>query len=238
MIPVHLYGQCADVEKITAVAEDAGAAVVEDCAQAHGARCRGAPAGTLVPSDASASTRRRTSARLVTAGAVTCADPDLAERLRSLRQYGQRARYEHLARGVNSRLDELQAALLRRKLPHLDEWNKRRRRIAGHYEEALLQTPVRSLATFPDREHVYHQFVVLAPERDRFRERLSERGVPTLVHYPLPIHRQPAYTAISAPVPLPSAEMLSEKVVSLPVFPELSDAEVEHVAASAVTAAA
>ena len=156
---------------------------------------------------------------------------DLAERLRRVREYGQTARYVHVERGVNSRLDELQAAVLRVKLGHLENWTQRREKIAGSYMEALTGSVVRPLARLPERRHVFHLFVVVAPERDALRAHLKRHGVKTLVHYPEPIHWYPPYRSLGdGPVPLERAERLCSKVVSLPIYPELRDWEVEHVA--------
>jgi dTDP-4-amino-4,6-dideoxygalactose transaminase len=151
-----------------------------------------------------------------------------------VRQYGQADRYRHVAEGVNSRLDELQAALLRVRLAHLDEANARRIAIAGHYADALADTPVEPLRGLPDRTNVFHLFVVKAPDRERFQAALEERGVATLVHYPRPIHGHPPYEQLGGgPVSLQNAERHCEQVVSLPIYPELTDAEVEHVANAA-----
>jgi dTDP-4-amino-4,6-dideoxygalactose transaminase len=146
--------------------------------------------------------------------------------------YGQQGRYEHVAVGVNSRLDELQAALLRAKLPHVEAWNERRRAIAAAYEEALAGGPVRPLRELPARRHVYHLYVVEAPEREAFQAALADRGVGTLVHYPRPVHGHPPYARLGGQVSLDVSERLADRVVSLPVYPELTDAEVDHVAES------
>jgi dTDP-4-amino-4,6-dideoxygalactose transaminase len=238
VIPVHLYGQMGDVDAVAEVARAGGAALVEDCAQAHGAVAGGRAAGTIGVAGAFSFYPTKNLGGFGDGGAVATSDPELDERLRLVRQYGQADRYQHVAEGVNSRLDEVQAALLRVRLAHLAEGNARRRAIACHYAEALAGSPVEPLRQLPDREHVFHLFVVVAPDRERFQAALEERGVATLVHYPRPIHGHAPYEQLGrGPVPLSNAESLSERVVSLPIYPELTDAEVEHVADAAREAA-
>ncbi len=166
------------------------------------------------------------------AGAVVTSDPELAEALRRLRSHGERAEARGIAvtPGVNSRLDEVQAEVLRRRLARLDAGNERRRQLAARYLDELagVVLPVEA----PGRVHAWHLFVVLAEDREGFRARLRERGVETLVHYPEPIHRQPAYTNLAGRVPLQVSERLCRRVVSLPLYPELTDAEAEQVVAA------
>jgi dTDP-4-amino-4,6-dideoxygalactose transaminase len=237
IVPVHLYGQCADVD---AIADVAGSIpIVEDCAQAHGASLRRRPAGTMGAMGAFSFYPTKNLGALGDAGAVVTDDDDLAQRLRLLRQYGQTDRYHSKLEGVNSRLDELQAAVLRAKLPQVTAGNERRRQIAAKYVAALDGTRVRPLARFADREDAFHLFVVRAEDRERFRERLSAEGVDTIVHYPVPIHRHPPYASLAeGRADLAVSETLAGEVVSLPIYPELSDAEVEHVADAARGAAA
>lgn len=164
-------------------------------------------------------------------GAVVTNDETLAERLRLVRQYGQSDRYRHVAQGVNSRLDELQAAVLRTRLPRLAGWNQRRAEIAASYTEALAGKGVRPLAQLEDRRHVFHLFVVDAPDREALKTHLDEAGIQTLVHYPTPIHRHPPYRRLAdGPVPLSVSERLCERILSLPIYPELRGDEVERVA--------
>src|SRR4051794_7897136 len=238
VIPVHLYGQMCDVDAVTELARDAGVAVIEDCAQVHGASAGGRVAGTIGVAGTFSFYPTKSLGGFGDAGAVASSDPELDERLRLVRQYGQADRCQHVAEGVNSRLDEIQAALLRVRLAHLAEGNARRRAIARHYADALAGSPVEPLRQLPDREHVFHLFVVVAPDRERFQAALEERGVATLVHYPRPIHGHAPYEQLGrGPVPLSNAERLSERVVSLPIYPELTDAEVEYVAEAAREAA-
>ena len=230
VIPVHLYGQCADVDAILAVAN--GLPVVEDCAQSAGAQLRGLTAGTIGVLGTFSFYPTKNLGALGDGGAVTTNDGELASRLRLLRMYGQAGRYDHVAVGINSRLDELQAALLRVKLPYVDGWNERRRAIAAAYDEALGDGPVRPLGELPGRRHVYHLYVVEAPDRSAFQDALAERGVGTLVHYPKPVHGHAPYARLGGHTSLEVSQHLAAHVVSLPIYPELTDAEVEHVAAA------
>jgi dTDP-4-amino-4,6-dideoxygalactose transaminase len=238
VIPVHLYGQVGDIHAVAELASAAGVGVIEDCAQAHGAAAGDSAAGTVGIAGAFSFYPTKNLGAFGDGGAVVTSDAQLDERLRLVRQYGQADRYHHVAEGVNSRLDELQAALLRVRLAHLDRDNSRRVAIAGHYAEALAGTAVEPLHRLPDRTHVFHLFVVVTPERERFQAALEDQGVSTLVHYPRPIHGHAPYEALgSGPAPLPNAERLADQVVSLPIYPELTDAEVEHVADAARAAA-
>ena len=236
VVPVHLYGQPADVDAVAAVAGDVP--IVEDCAQAHGATLRGRPVGTMGRLGGFSFYPTKNLGALGDGGAVVTQDPELDVRLRLLRTYGQTDRYRHEVPGVNSRLDEVQAAILRVRLRSLANGTARRRSIAAAYAEAMRDTGVRPLAMLPEREHVFHLFVVRAPRRDVFQEALRRAGVATLVHYPRPIHGHPPYVSLGdGPVPLQISERLASEVVSLPIYPELTDGEVEHVAAAARDAA-
>jgi dTDP-4-amino-4,6-dideoxygalactose transaminase len=231
VIPVHLYGQCADVEAIVELCAERGVDVVEDCAQAVGAELRGRPAGTIGTLGCFSFYPTKNLAALGDGGAVVTNDPDLAERLRLVRQYGQTDRYRHVTEGVNSRLDEVQAAILRTRLPYLPRWNARRAEIATAYTEALAGSTVRPLAQLDGRLHVFHLFVVEAPDRDALRTYLDEAGIGTLIHYPTPVHGHPPYRRLaSGPVPLAVSERLCERILSLPIYPELRDDEIERVA--------
>ncbi|HEX8070886.1 MAG TPA: DegT/DnrJ/EryC1/StrS family aminotransferase [Pyrinomonadaceae bacterium] len=235
IVPVHLYGQCADMDAINAVAARYGLKVVEDAAQAQGARYKGRRAGALADAAAFSFYPGKNLGALGDAGAVVTDDAALAERVRVLSNYGSRVKYAHEVRGVNSRLDELQAALLRAKLPRLDEWNERRRRVAQIYTQALEGVPDLRLPRAPAwAEPVWHLYVVRHPERARLREHLAARGVGTLIHYPLPPHLQPAYADMGcAPGAFPVAERMAREVLSLPMGPHLAAAEAEYVVAQA-----
>jgi len=230
-VPVHLYGQCADTDAIASLCAERGIEVVEDCAQAVGAELRGRPAGTVGKLGCFSFYPTKNLAAFGDGGAVVTNDEVLAERLRLVRQYGQSDRYRHVAAGVNSRLDELQAAVLRTRLPHLPSWNRRRAAIAAEYTQALEATPIRPLAQLDGRRHVFHLFVVDAPNRDALKAHLEGAGVQTLIHYPTPIHRHPPYRGLAdGPVSLSISERFCERILSLPMYPELRDDEVERIA--------
>jgi dTDP-3-amino-3,4,6-trideoxy-alpha-D-glucose transaminase len=236
IVPVHLYGRCADMESIVAFARAHGLKVVEDAAQAHGAEHRGRRAGTLADASAFSFYPTKNLGALGDAGAVVTNDVDTAERARMLRNYGERARYDSVLDGTNSRLDTLQAALLLAKLPHLDGWNERRRALAVRYREGLADIDVRLPAG--DEGDVHHLFVLRVADRDGFRRALEERAVQTLVHYPRAIHQHPAYERLARRGSLPVSERLAAEVVSLPLYPELSDAEADEVTSAVRDAAA
>jgi dTDP-3-amino-3,4,6-trideoxy-alpha-D-glucose transaminase len=239
VVPVHLYGQCADTESIVELCAPRDIKVVEDCAQAHGAELRGRGAGTNGEAGAFSFYPTKNLGAMGDGGAVVTSDAETAERLRLLRHYGQTDRYRHESFGVNSRLDEIQAAILRVKLGHLDVWTERRREIARRYSDALRDTAAEPLEELPDRRHVFHLYVVRAPDRDRLQSDLAERGIGTLIHYPIPIHDQAPFAELAGgPVPLKGSEAVCRSVLSLPLHPWLTDQEVDAVAAAAAEAAA
>ena len=220
VLPVHLYGQPADLDGIHAVAARHSLAVVEDACQAHLATHRGVPLGRGSAAAAYSFYPTKNLGALGDGGAVTTDDAALAERIRRLRNGGQVTRYHHDERGVNSRLDELQAAVLRARLPRLAAATAARRRLAAGYRASLLSTGVQ-VPRECDDGHVYHLFPVLVAERDRFQAHLRAAGVETLIHYPVPIPRQPAAAAWS-PAMCPVADRVTSEVVSLPLYPSLS----------------
>ena len=231
VVPVHLYGQCSDTEAILELCSERGIEVVEDCAQAAGAELRGRPAGTIGRLGCFSFYPTKNLAALGDGGAVLTDDDELAKRLRLVRQYGQAERYRHVAVGVNSRLDEVQAALLRTRLPHLKRWNARRAEIAASYTNALAESAVRPLARLEERTHVFHLFVVDAPDRESLQTHLEEAGIGTLIHYPTPVHGHPPYRRLGeGPVPLAVAERFCSRILSVPLYPELRDDEVERIA--------
>lgn len=240
VIGVDLFGQAADWDALAAVAERASVLLYDDAAQAHGARLGGRRIGSLARATTFSFYPTKNLAALGDGGAVTTDDAALADRLRLLRTYGWRRRGESEVKGLNSRLDELHAAVLRVRLERLDAWNDRRRTIADRYRHGLSDAPhgVALPITAPGAEHVWHQFVVMHPRRDEVRRRLEERGVESLVHYdPLP-HLTQAYRADGwAEGQFPIAERLASRALSLPMDPHLDDAEVDAVI-EAVTAAA
>jgi dTDP-3-amino-3,4,6-trideoxy-alpha-D-glucose transaminase len=231
VLPVHLYGQPADMTAILAVAARHGLAVVEDCAQAHLATSEGRPVGTMGVAGAFSFYPTKNLGALGDGGAVVTRDAALAARVARLRNGGQTSRYHHEEAGANSRLDEMQAAILRARLPYLSRWTDRRRRIAAAYRAGLDSPDVRLLPRF-DEGHVYHLFPVLAPDRSAVQARMAARGVETLIHYPVPIPRQPAL-APATPCQCPVADRLCAEVLSLPIYPALTDAQVGQVIAAA-----
>jgi dTDP-4-amino-4,6-dideoxygalactose transaminase len=233
ILPVHLYGQPADMDAIAAVASAHGLALVEDCCQAHLATANGRPVGTIGVAGAFSFYPTKNLGALGDGGAIVTNDAALADRLRRLRNGGQRDRYHHETFGVNSRLDEMQAAILRARLPQLHAWTTRRRTLAARYRAALTAAPVQ-VPREHDAGHVYHLFVVRCGDRAALQAHLAQRGVETLIHYPIPIPRQPALAATS-PALCPLADTACSEVLSLPLSPALGDADVDEVA-SAVAA--
>ncbi|MFL5955206.1 MAG: DegT/DnrJ/EryC1/StrS family aminotransferase [Gaiellaceae bacterium] len=229
IVPVHLYGQCADLGALADIAERSGLALVEDCAQAHGAEFEGQRAGSVGDAAAFSFYPTKNLGALGDGGAVVTNDASVAEKARLLRNYGERERFEHVLRGRNSRLDELQAAFLSEKLSHLDRWTERRREIARRYSGALQGTQIAGPLELPGRRHGYHLYVVETTDRETFRRHLAAAGVETAVHYPRAIHQQPPYRTLGAGRDLSVSERLASQVVSLPLYPELTDDEVELV---------
>ena len=233
VMPVHLYGQAADMPDVLATCRTRGLIVVEDVSQAHGARSRGQRLGSLGAAGVFSCYPTKNLGAIGDAGLVTTDDAALAGRVRELRQYGWRETAVSQSAGTNSRLDELQAAVLRRKLQRLDESNGRRRAIAARYLEALEDLPLDLPGLRPGDEHVYHLFVIEVDDRDGFREHLRQRGVATGIHYPVACHQQPGFRdLVEVRGPLPHTEALASRVVSLPMFPELTGAQVDEVIAA------
>lgn len=232
IIPVHLFGRPADMAAINATARRHGLFVLEDAAQAHGAGYQGKRAGCLGNAAAFSFYPGKNLGALGDGGAVTTNDDALADRLRGLRNYGSTRKYHHPEIGFNSRLDELQAAFLRVKLPCLDAWNAQRDAIAAQYDTALRGMPLGlPLPADSDCQPVWHQYVVTAPQRDRLQAQLAEQGIATMVHYPLPPHHQPAYRELAGRS-FPVAEALAAQCLSLPICPTLPDADVERIGAA------
>ena len=236
IVPVHLYGQAADMDAIARVASRHHLAIVEDCCQAHLATARGRAVGTMGAAGAFSFYPTKNLGALGDGGAIVTSDRQLADRLVRLRNGGQTDRYRHQEPGVNSRLDEMQAAILRARLPRLAAWTERRRSLAGAYRTALAGARV-EVPPAADPGHVYHLFVVQAPRRggdDRraaLQQHLKAQGIETLVHYPIPIPRQPAMAG-SGPADCPRAAAACDAVLSLPLHPGLTDGELADVAAA------
>ncbi|HXY36352.1 MAG TPA: DegT/DnrJ/EryC1/StrS family aminotransferase [Planctomycetaceae bacterium] len=235
VIPVHLYGHPANMPAILEVARRHGLRVIEDCAQSHGARIAGQPAGTFGDVAAFSFYPTKNLGAFGDGGFVAVNDAQLQKRLFSLREYGWQQRYVSAFPGLNSRLDPLQAAILSVKLTRLDADNNRRREIAARYSAGLAQLPLALPTSSPGAEHVFHQYVIRTPERDRLSAFLASRSILTGIHYPLPIHLQPAYRDRQlAYGELPETEQLCREILSLPMFPQLADADVDRVIAAIV----
>lgn len=233
IMPVHLYGQAADMRPLEALAAKHNLALVEDAAQAHLATADGRPVGTIGIAAATSFYPTKNLGAAGDGGAVLTRDTQLAARVTRLRNGGQSSRYQHDEFGVNSRLDEMQAAILRARLHYLPAWTARRRAIAARYRAALQGAKVGVPSEF-DAGHVYHLFPVLTAERDRFQAYMKQRGIDTLIHYPVAIPRQRALAATS-PAMCPIADQVCSQVVSLPIYPGLSEGAVTAVAEAAAT---
>ncbi|GAB3559007.1 DegT/DnrJ/EryC1/StrS family aminotransferase [Spirosoma fluminis] len=228
MLPVHLYGRCCDMEPINAIAQAYGLKVLEDAAQAHGATYKGKRSGGLGDAAGWSFYPSKNLGALGDAGAITTHDQALAERLRALRNYGSAQKYLNQYAGVNSRLDEVQAAILSSKLPGLEQGNERRRQIASRYIAGIKNPAVTLPPTDRLEQDSWHLFVIRHPERDAFRAYLGERSIGTDVHYPIPLHHQQAYAHYQH-VSLPIAEQLHREVVSLPLNTALTDADADYI---------
>lgn len=239
IIPVHLYGHPADMTAILELARRYDLWVIEDCAQAHGAEIGGRKTGTFGDLAAFSFYPTKNLGALGDGGALATNDGELAERARLLREYGWRERYISALPGLNSRLDTLQAAILRVKLRYLDAENERRRALARLYTELLSDTALRLPIERGDVRHVYHQYVIRTPRRDALQAHLREQGIGALIHYPAPVHRQPAYAGRLPSVgDLPETEAAASEILSLPMFAELSAAQARRVAAACAAWAA
>lgn len=230
VVPVHLYGHPADMTAIGEIARRHELLIVEDCAQSHGARRQGRMTGAWGDLAAFSFYPTKNLGALGDGGLVVTGDAGLAEQVRLLRQYGWSTRYVSAIPGDNSRLDEMQAAILRVKLPTLNADNARRRDIARHYQTLLTGAELALPETATDIEHVFHQYVVRSPARDKLRDFLQVNGVGTTIHYPVPVHHQPAYTRFADGCALPRTDAAAASVLSLPMFPELTETEAETVA--------
>jgi len=229
LVPVHLYGHPAPLQPLLDLAAERGLAVLEDACQAYGALYRGRPVGTIAPLGALSFYPTKNLGALGDGGAILCREAGLAARLRRLRNGGQSDRYRHEELGFNSRLDEIQAAILRVSLAHMSGWTARRRELAAFYHRELEGAGV-SLPVEQDyATAVYHLFVVRHPRRDELARRLSAAGVGTLVHYPIPLHRQPAFAAFAPGRDLPVVERAAGEILSLPLYPELTEEQARAV---------
>lgn len=231
IIPVHLFGNACDMDSIMAIANKHHLYVIEDACQAHGTTVKGKMVGTFGQYGCFSFYPSKNLGAFGDGGMVVTNDAHLAEKIYLLRNYGQIERYYHEIKGFNSRLDELQAAILAAQLPHLQQWNSRRREIAALYRQ-LIHHPLLTLpAEQKDVYQVYHLFVIRSPERDRLREHLAQHGIGTQIHYPVPCHLQHAYEELHLTIgTFPIAESLANEILSLPIYPEMTLDEVEYVA--------
>jgi dTDP-4-amino-4,6-dideoxygalactose transaminase len=234
IVPVHLHGQAADLTPILAIARDHGLKVIEDAAQAHGATYGGRRVGSLGDLACFSFYPGKNLGAYGEGGAITTSDSNYARRLRLLRDWGAEVKYEHTMKGFNYRMDGLQGAILRVKLRHLDDWNARRHEHAIHYGEEL-RGRVRVPCLMPYGRHTFHVYSIRTPRRDELRRRLSDRSIQTGIHYPFPVHLQPAYADSEYPAgSLPEAEAAAREVLSLPLFPELAAEQVREVARAVI----
>ena len=230
ILPVHLYGHPAPMGELSAIARQHGIFLVEDAAQAHGAEVDGRRCGSLGDAACFSFYPGKNLGAYGDAGAVTSNDPDLIEKVRRLRDHGRTSKYEHEIIGQASRMDAIQAAVLSVKLKHLEDWTELRRQHARRYSELLRSTDLGLPMESPGARHVYHLYVVRSASRDALFEHLRDAGISAGIHYPLPLHRQPAYLALGyGGVSLPATEAVAATVLSLPMYPELTDDHLRYV---------
>jgi dTDP-4-amino-4,6-dideoxygalactose transaminase len=231
IIPVHLYGQCCNMDDIVKIVNARGITIIEDCAQAHGALYKNKIAGSFGDVGCYSFYPSKNLGSLGDSGCCVTNNDCLNQKLRELRNYGQRERYVHYVKGFNSRLDEIQAAILLEKLKLLDAWNKRRREIAAKYNFAFsnlnwLTCPYENDFCY----HVYHLYVIRVPDRKKFQEYLFSHGISTLIHYPIPIHKQLSYAECFLQSKyLTVTEKISEEIISLPIYPELEENQINYI---------
>jgi dTDP-4-amino-4,6-dideoxygalactose transaminase len=242
LLPVHLYGQCADMDAFARIAQEFQVAIVEDAAQAIGATWRDRRAGSLGAAAAFSFYPSKNLSAYGDAGLVTTNNPEFAAHMRRLRNHGMPLRYRHEEMGWNSRLDAIQAAVLRVKLPYVEKWNRQRRERAATYDRLLTQSglisatadsPLRVLSTTPHANHIHHQYVIRAQRRDELRQFLTGRKIGTEIYYPVPLHLQPAFAYLGyREGDLPESERAAREVLALPMFPELTEDEQQWVVES------
>ncbi len=231
IMPVHLYGQPAAMDEINSIAKAHDLIVIEDAAQAHGSTYKGKRPGVLGDAACFSFYPSKNLGCYGDGGAVVTNDEHLAQRVRSLRDHGRSTKYEHAELGYGHRLDGIQAAILSAKLPHLDDWNEGRRQAADRYNKLLADTPVITPQHLPETNPVYHCYVIRTQQRDRLLEALKDAGVSAGVHYPIPLHLQPAYRHLELePGSYPISEQLAQEVISLPIYAELSAEQQEYIA--------
>ncbi len=231
IMPVHLYGQPADMEPLLEIAHRHDLRVIEDAAQAHGAEYHGRRAGTLGDVACFSFYPGKNLGAYGDGGMVVTDNPQIAEQVRLLRNHGRQSKYEHLAVGYGERLDALQAAILGAKLPHLEEWTERRRRVASHYRELLAgQAAIQAPQEMEGVRHVYHLFVVRVPNRDAVLKQLKEAAIGAGIHYPIPLHMQPALAWMGHQEgDFPHTEQAAREILSLPLYPEIDEGQIVQV---------
>ena len=230
IIPVHLYGQMCEMEKIMEMANEYSLKVVEDACQAHGAEWKGLKSGNFGDAACYSYYPSKNLGAFGDGGMIVTKDKAFSDKIKMLRNYGQKERYYNVIEGINSRLDEIQAAVLRAKLPHLDEWNRRRREIAGHYCSFNNNPNIKHPIEEKEAKHVFHLYVIQIKNRENLQRYLNNNGIETIIHYPLPIYKQQAYSLINVSnVHYPVAEKAVEQILSIPVYPELTDEEVKYI---------
>lgn len=232
IMAVHLYGQLADVESLRKITAKHRLKLIEDCAQAHGAAVNGGKAGTFGDAAGFSFFPGKNLGALGDAGAVTTNDGALARQVRALSNYGSEVKYHNVCQGVNSRLDEMQAAFLRVKLKHLDNDSEARRAVAERYMAGIRNARISMPTVITPSAHVWHLFVVRSPARDQLQQHLAELGIDTLIHYPVPPHRQPAFVGVLSDLVLPETDAIHKSVLSLPISPTLRSEEIERVIAA------
>ncbi len=230
ILPVHLYGQTVDMDPLLEIAQRHGLRVIEDACQAHGAKYRGRQAGSLGEAAAFSFYYSKNLGAYGEGGFITTGDPELYRKMRMLRDHGSERRYYHDLVGMNARLDEIQAVVLRAKLPHLEAWNQQRREHARLYTRLLQETPVITPLECPENLPVYHLYVIRAPQRDELQAWLKSKDIFTGIHYPVPIHLQQAFAAPGYQAgELPATEKLVGEILSLPMYAELEDSQIKDV---------
>ena len=231
VLPVHLYGQPADMDPIMDIARKHRLVVIEDAAQAHGARHKGRPVGSIGDMACFSFYPGKNLGAYGEGGAVTTSNPDYANTIHMLRDWGQDRKYHHLLRGYNYRMEGFQGAVLSVKLRHLERWTEARRAIVRQYNDLLSDCDLKTPAEMPWARHVYHVYTIRSNERDHLQPTLAEEGIQTGIHYPVPVHLQPAYADLGyGPGAFPQAEAAAKQVLSLPLYPELSPQAVVQVA--------
>lgn len=232
VLPVHLFGQPTDTDAVVAVCDRHGLLMVEDCAQSFGATFQGRMTGSIGSLGCFSFFPSKNLGCYGDGGMITTDSDELDGKLRMLRNHGSRQRYHHGVIGFNSRLDEIQAVVLRAKLKHIDSYNRNRRRVAGLYSELLAETGVTTPYVDERGVHVFHQYTILTDNRDRVMKGLADAGIASAVYYPIPLHRQEVFAAACGGLSLPVAESVAGRCMSLPIFPEMTDGQVEEVVAT------